>query len=168
MALVPSMEEASLQKLVSTQGWELNDVFETDSSLQLVRGQYTINVHRHSFSKVLQSSDVLLCMAGTATEQAIGLGKPVLQLPGYGPQFTPGFAEAQRRLLGPTIFCADGQVGEEINLKNTGHLLCDLIERSQYDFPLQRDCHQQALRRLGPEGGTRRIAETISKLFVEH
>jgi len=45
-------------------------------------------------------------MAGTAAEQAVGMAKPVLQLPGQGPQFTAGFAEAQRRLLGPTVFCA--------------------------------------------------------------
>lgn len=43
-------------------------------------------------------------MAGTAAEQAVGLAKPVLQLPGQGPQFTASFAEAQRRLLGPQCF----------------------------------------------------------------
>ena len=45
-------------------------------------------------------------MAGTAAEQAIGLGKPVIQIEGKGPQFTKSFAEAQRRLLGKYVFCA--------------------------------------------------------------
>ena len=43
-------------------------------------------------------------MAGTATEQAIGLAKPVIQIEGKGPQFTKSFAEAQRRLLGRYVF----------------------------------------------------------------
>jgi hypothetical protein len=55
-------------------------------------------------------------MAGTAAEQAVGLAKPVLQLPGQGPQFTASFAEAQRRLLGPTVFCAPGDSGSQDNL----------------------------------------------------
>jgi len=43
-------------------------------------------------------------MAGTAAEQAIGLGIPVIQIEGKGPQFTKTFAEAQRRLLGKYVF----------------------------------------------------------------
>lgn len=44
-----------------------------------------------------------LAMAGTATEQLVGLGKPVFAVPGQGPQFNFRFAEAQQRLLGPSV-----------------------------------------------------------------
>ena len=165
MALVPSLEEADLKKLGSLHGWEVRKLLVGDSLTQLVRDHCIINIHRGSFSKVLQSSDLLLCMAGTATEQVVGLGKPVVQLPGYGPQFTADFAEAQRRLLGPTVFCANGKVGEEINLRNTGKLMFDLLKRSHFDVTLKRDCQQEALRRLGPSGGTKRIAEAIAGLL---
>jgi len=134
--------------------------------LLLVHKKSKINIHRNSFVKVLQSSDVFLCMAGTATEQAAGLGKPILQLLGRGPQYTASFAEAQRRLLGPTIFCVDGAVGEEVTLKEAGRLVVDLLERTKGDFLLQRECRQQALKRLGAEGGARRIAQAISKNFL--
>ncbi len=166
IALVPAMEEIALRKLLAPLGWEVCKSISSDSSLKLIRDKCTVNVYRDSFAKVLQSSDVLLSMAGTATEQAVGLGKPVIQLQGYGPQFTDAFAEAQRRLLGPTIFCAAGKVGEENNLKNTGSLIFELLERSQHDLSLQRDCREVALRRLGPAGGARRIATAISKLLV--
>ncbi len=165
MALVPSLDESDLRKLVSLQGWEVSDFLVADLSLQLVRGHYKINVHRDSFSQVLQSSDLLLCMAGTATEQAVGLGKPVVQLPGFGPQFTAAFAEAQRRLLGPTVFCANGKVGEEVNLRNTGKLMLEILQRSQSDSALKIDCNQEALRRLGPSGGAQRMANAISNLL---
>jgi uncharacterized protein (TIGR03492 family) len=46
-------------------------------------------------------------MAGTATEQFVGLGKPAIAIPGNGPQFTPAFAEAQTRLLGPSLILVE-------------------------------------------------------------
>jgi uncharacterized protein (TIGR03492 family) len=51
--------------------------------------------------------DVALAMAGTATEQFVGLGKPALTVPGKGPQFTKLFAERQRDLLGESVILAD-------------------------------------------------------------
>lgn len=165
IALVPALDDESLRNLVDLQVWKLGKSIERVSCLHLIGKKYRVNIHRDSFVKVLQSSDILLSMAGTASEQAVGLGKPVLQLQGHGPQFTASFAEAQRRLLGPTVFCADGSVGEEINLRNTGRLLFDLLFRSKFDLSLQKECRQQALKRLGAEGGTRRIAHAISKLI---
>ena len=166
IALVPALDNAALSDLVALQGWYLIEPLNSYSSCQLVRNHYTVNIHRDSFVKVLQSSDVLLCMAGTATEQAAGLGKPILQLPGYGPQFTAAFAEAQRRLLGPTIFCASGNVGEHTNLSKTASLIFELLERSKYDLDLQDDCHKQALSRLGNKGGASRIAQAISQMML--
>ena len=42
-------------------------------------------------------------MTGTAVEQAVGLGKPIIAVPGNGPAFTYRFAEAQNRLLGDSV-----------------------------------------------------------------
>ena len=55
-------------------------------------------------------------MAGTATEQFVGLGKPAIVLPGQGPQFTPSFAEAQTRLLGISaiLVAAPSQVADMV------------------------------------------------------
>ena len=103
-------------------------------------------------------------MAGTAAEQAVGLAKPVLQLPGHGPQFTEAFAEAQRRLLGPTVFCAEGDAGSSSNLAATADLAIELLDRSRTDPNLQRQCREEAERRLGAAGGGRRMAELISAI----
>lgn len=37
----------------------------------------------------------------------MGLGKPAIAIPGKGPQFTPAFAEAQTRLLGPSLILVE-------------------------------------------------------------
>jgi uncharacterized protein (TIGR03492 family) len=104
-------------------------------------------------------------MAGTAAEQAVGMAKPVLQLPGQGPQFTAGFAEAQRRLLGPTVFCAAAPDEGEQRLKATAKLAVELLERSVNDPDLRRDCREQAMQRLGPQGGGSKMADWISGLL---
>jgi uncharacterized protein (TIGR03492 family) len=60
----------------------------------LRRERYEIHCPRQAFAEILTQCDVAVGMAGTAIEQAVGLGKPVLQIPGEGPQFTYRFAEA--------------------------------------------------------------------------
>ena len=55
------------------------------------------------FADAAHAAQLALAMAGTATEQVVGLGLPVISLPGAGPQFTPAFAEAQTRLLGESV-----------------------------------------------------------------
>ena len=123
-------------------------------------------VHRGAFPSVVQNANLVLAMAGTATEQAVGLAKPVLQMAGAGPQFTASFAEAQRRLLGPTVFCADGDSGEDATVLATVQLALDLLERSVHDQQLQQLCRQQAEERLGRTGGAESMATAITHLLT--
>jgi uncharacterized protein (TIGR03492 family) len=62
-----------------------------------------IHLLSDAFADAAHAADMVFAMAGTATEQVVGLGKPVLTIPGAGPQFTYAFAEAQTRLLGPSV-----------------------------------------------------------------
>ena len=156
LALVPALGDADLMALAEGVGWRLQG-----EALMHASG-LTIQVRRDAFQAVLQQSDLLICMAGTAAEQAVGLAKPVLQLPGHGPQFTAAFAEAQRRLLGPTVFCAGGEAGSSCNLKDSANLAMAVLERSRTDATLQRQCRDEAERRLGCAGGGQRMAELIS------
>jgi uncharacterized protein (TIGR03492 family) len=56
-----------------------------------------------AFADILQQSSLAIGMTGTELEQAVGLGKPVIAVPGNGPAFTYRFAEAQNRLLGDSV-----------------------------------------------------------------
>jgi len=166
LALVPALDDNSLAAVVAQKGWRAQADPNNKGLTMLVLGQRYVTLRRDSFIAVLQSSDLLISMAGTATEQAVGLAKPVLQLPGMGPQFTAKFAEAQRRLLGPTVFCADGEPGKALNLQNTAKLTMELLKRSLEDRELQDQCHKQAEQRLGGAGGGQRLAEAITKLLT--
>ena len=166
MALVRELDDVDLEQLIVREGWDFLTSSKMNKTIvRLVHGPYKINIHRNAFIEVLQSSDVLFCMAGTAAEQAIGLAKPVVQLPGYGPQFTSSFAEAQRRLLGPTIFSAASSIKDEKIFINTASLIVELLNRSKTDQILQQECSEQAYARLGAYGGTQRIVDQITAII---
>ena len=164
LALVGALGDDHLNKLVQSHGWSLV-LGQGSAPARLEKSGRQIQVRRRGFTSVLLSSDLLLCMAGTAAEQAVGMAKPVLQLPGQGPQFTAGFAEAQRRLLGPTVFCAAAPCEGEELLKATAKLAIELLERSVNDPDLRRHCREQAMHRLGPQGGGSKMAGLISGLL---
>ena len=164
LALVGALGDDHLNNIAQSHGWSLV-LGQYSSPARLEKGGRQIQVRRQGFTSVLLGSDLLLCMAGTAAEQAVGMAKPVLQLPGQGPQFTAGFAEAQRRLLGPTVFCAAAPYEGEELLRETAKLAVELLERSVNDPDLRRDCRKQAMQRLGPKGGGSKMAGLISGLL---
>ena len=159
LALVASLGDTELAALAQPLGWSF------DAGRLHRDGAVSIQVHRGVFPAVLQSSDLVIGMAGTAVEQAVGLGRPALQLPGQGPQFTAAFAEAQRRLLGPSVFCAAGEAGSADNLQASAELCLDLLQRCRSDGSLHRRCREEAQRRLGNRGGGSRMASAISELL---
>ena len=158
LALVSSLDDTGLNRCANGVGWQLRDG-------RLERhGCPAVRVRRGAFQAVLQQSDLVISMAGTAAEQAVGLAKPVLQLPGQGPQFTASFAEAQRRLLGPTVFCAPGDSGSQDNLSTSAQMALQLLKRIQQNVDFQKQCHTEAQRRLGSSGGGLRMASAIGGL----
>ena len=159
LALVASLRNEDLAVLAKRAGWALQ------AGVLSREGALAVHVHRGGFQAVLQSSDLVIGMAGTAVEQAVGLCRPALQLPGGGPQFTSAFAEAQRRLLGPTVFCAPGETGSMENLEASAALCLDLLHRSRWDEELKRSCREEAQRRLGHRGGGLRMAKAVSSLL---
>ena len=163
LALIRALSDNELEALVAPHGWRL---LPTNGALVLVKKAHRISVRRGQFASVLQAANVVISMAGTAAEQAVGLAKPVLQLAGAGPQFTSSFAEAQRRLLGPTVFCAEGLPGQPSTLDASARLALELLERSCRDRSLQESCQHQAQHRLGSMGGAERMANAITDLIA--
>ena len=160
-ALVGKLTPQEVAPLASRLGWRLE--LDNPSQCRLVRGPLILQLEWGHFAAVIQQCDLLLSMTGTAAEQCVGLGKPVLQLEGDGPQFTAGFAEAQRRLLGPGVVCADGHgpAGSDAQLTATAVLLEQLLARLQHDQPWLQQLHQLGLERIGSGGGTARMATDI-------
>ena len=106
------------------------------------------------FSDYAHASDLAIAMAGTATEQFIGLGKPAITLPGQGPQFTPTFAEAQTRLLGRSIIC----------LKEMDQLASTLRQLLQ-DYERLTAIAHNGPQRMGKSGAADRIAQKLTQIL---
>lgn len=158
-ALVGKLTPQEVAPLASRLGWKLQ--LEGDERCCLQRGPLLLQLEWGRFAAVVQQCDLLLSMTGTAAEQCVGLGKPVLQLVGDGPQFTENFAEAQRRLLGPGVFCVAAQPGSDAQLDATTALLEQLLELLLQEPRWRSELQQLGRERIGSGGGAVRMAADL-------
>jgi uncharacterized protein (TIGR03492 family) len=151
-AVVEGIEIEPLGSLVRAQGWCLGEGW-----LRSADGGVEVRLMHHAFGSVLGSSDLVVGMAGTAVEQAVGMGLPVVQIVGRGPQFSYAFAESQMRLLGSAVHTVGTVTAGPRELRQAA----DLIMRLLGDPELRSRCAAVGLERVGRPGGSRRIAETV-------
>nr|WP_228007097.1 lipid-A-disaccharide synthase-related protein [Cyanobium sp. LEGE 06143] len=160
--LVKSLDAATVRQRAAAHGWRAR------AHDRLERGGLELKLSWSGAGAALARADLVLAMAGTATEQAVGLGKPVLQLVGQGPQFTEGFAEAQRRLLGAGVHCASGEPGTAMTLEATARLAWALLAELADPATgpeLRSRLARTAQERIGAPGGTERLAAAIMELL---
>lgn len=157
-AIAPNLDLSILAQTIHSQGWQTS----TESPLPLPDANALIfqqkNAYfiltKQAYNECLHWGDLAIAMAGTATEQFIGLGKPAIAIPGEGPQYTPAFAEAQSRLLGLSLILVaePAQVPQEV--------------RSLFTYPDRLHIiTENGKRRMGTPGAARRIAECLVEKF---
>ncbi|QSJ18385.1 hypothetical protein JYQ62_06285 [Nostoc sp. UHCC 0702] len=150
-AIASGLDCNILCQTIQSQGWRLHPespipLGDANALTFKQKNAYLI-LTQQAYNECLHWGDVAIAMAGTATEQFVGLGKPAIAIPGAGPQYNPAFAEAQSRLLGPSLILVQ-QPAEVAN-----------VMRSQ----LQNPDHfhiiaENGARRMGKPGAARRIA----------
>jgi uncharacterized protein (TIGR03492 family) len=114
----------------------------------------TLILTQDDYNLCLLKSDCCIAMAGTATEQFVGLGKPAIAIPGKGPQFTPAFAEAQTRLLGPSLILVE-------HPDKVGSVMQQLLRDPDWLQLIAENGHQ----RMGQPGAAKRIANCLMERF---
>jgi uncharacterized protein (TIGR03492 family) len=149
-ALAGDLEDQELAQL----GWRF---VPTETGGYLEKGSLIVRLVRGLFADALQRADFAIAMAGTATEQCVGKGKPVFSFAGGGPQFTYAFAEAQTRLLGPSVFLCQ-------NSKELKHKLWTTLENPE-KLAIFRD---NGLERMGTAGASQQIAAQVYQLATEN
>ena len=98
-------------------------------------------------------------MTGTAVEQAVGLGKPVIAVPGNGPAFTYRFAEAQNRLLGDSSVQVIGTQPTNSHIIKEAE---EAVDRTLQDNKYLASCIKNGLERMGRSGGSIKIANYVA------
>jgi uncharacterized protein (TIGR03492 family) len=155
LALTPNFivgELSPLQTVVAAEGWECH----TDR-LYYVPLDLSVGFATDAFADILEQSDLVCGMAGTAIEQAVGLGKPIVQLPGAGPQFTYSFAEAQMRLLGDSIETIGTKPADAASIKEAALV----INRTLADPVRLGYCSRHGQERVGGKGAAAKMAAAI-------
>ncbi|BBA78751.1 hypothetical protein RGRSB_0126 [cyanobacterium endosymbiont of Rhopalodia gibberula] len=157
--LVSSFREKDLQTTAKKQGWQ----YKSPGIFSKTKHNKTIVVqcYWNAFADILQHCDLVVGMAGTAVEQAVGLGKPIVQLPGYGPQFTYGFADAQMRLLGISVQTIGKTPNNPTLFTDAAHTIQTILKDSQY---LEK-CLENGRQRVGQKGGSDSLANAIAQLL---
>ena len=135
--LNPPLQEAKFQK-----------------ELTFKRKNAFVILTQHAYNECLHMAEVAIAMAGTATEQFVGLGKPAITFPGKGPQFTYTFAEAQSRHLGASIILVE-------HPQQVADAMQSLLNHPQR----LKLIAENGLRRMGKPGAARRIAECLIEKF---
>ena len=168
-AIAPSLDLTPFIDLLPASQWRPIDGLETASGYCRWRGYAnvasqsnpvsdvapaTLILSQTAFNDGLHQADVAIALAGTATEQFVGLGKPAITIPGTGPQFTPAFAEAQTRLLGPSIIPV--QSPQEV-----GGAIASLLNNPEQ----QERIRQNGQHRMGQPGASERIAACLINQF---
>ncbi len=150
-AIVPQMSGQILQATAVMAGWVYSQQGDCEVITDPCSGAQ-VYCFSDAFADILHRADVVLGMAGTAIEQAVGLGKPVVQLVGKGPQFTYRFAEAQQRLL-----------GQSVQTCTKPAIAVTLIQRVLGDPVYLERCQINGQERVGGAGGAERIAHEIAQ-----
>ncbi|MBD2182174.1 lipid-A-disaccharide synthase-related protein [Aerosakkonema funiforme] len=163
-AIAPTLSLDSLRETLEAQGWSWQSPQQSESHLPIsdptasvfTQRKCTLILTQRAFADCLQQGDFAIAMAGTATEQFVGLGKPAISIPGKGPQFTPAFAEAQTRLLGPSLILVE----QPAEVAKTIQSLLRDPDRLQM-------IAENGLLRMGKPGAAQRIADClIEKLLA--
>lgn len=147
-AIAPALDLSELQPALVQAGWQPT---ASDSVAQFTKGKGHVILTQTGYADCLHLADAAIAMAGTATEQFVGLGKPAFITPGAGPQFNPTFAKLQTRLLGPSVILLDQ--AEDIGAA-MGRVLADSDRLAQI--------RQNGLTRMGKPGAAKAIAQVLS------
>ncbi len=162
-ALINSLKMDKVLKILENRNWDLSRKGCSSKGFHLKYKFICVGFNWNSFEGLLSQSVLVVGMAGTALEQAVGLAKPVVQIEGNGPQFTKSFAEAQRRLLGETVFCSTKHTNKYDQIAETINIFFKVLYLLKLDKHFLLTCERNASKRLGTSDACIRLIEDIIK-----
>lgn len=101
MFLCAVSKNFSINELNLSTDWTISD--HQFGTLATHKKNSTHVLFTYEFLAVINQSDLIIGLAGTANEQACFLNKPVVCFEGFGPQSSLQRFQEQRKLLGPLI-----------------------------------------------------------------
>lgn len=159
-AIASGLDVNVLSQTLQIIGWHKTDKLpmqldDTEALLFKYKNADLI-LSQQSYNDFLYWGDVAIAMAGTATEQFIGLGKPAIAISGQGPQYNAAFAEAQSRLLGLSLILVDQPAK-----------VAPAVQSLFTNPDVLHEIAENGIKRMGYAGAAKRIAECLQARFNE-
>lgn len=156
VAVAPGTQAELLTRPATEQGWEYQSKAEGSGHLGcLTRGECQAHLLQGVLGDLLTRSTLALGQAGTANEQAAGAGVPVVAYDPRGEKGLRWYRKRQKGLLGDAVAVVAEH--EDAVFEELYSLLRDPIERERR-ATIGRE-------RMGPAGGTQRMAEAMLALW---
>jgi uncharacterized protein (TIGR03492 family) len=158
-AIAPSLNLSNFTEILTQKLWQENTVKEINSVNILINHGHEIVftkkktkliLTQNAYAQCLNYCDLSIAMAGTATEQFVGLGKPVIAFPGNGAQYNRKFAQNQSRLLGISL-----------QLVNHPQEVAERLQQLLSQPDLWQSIAINGKKRLGNSGASEKIANFI-------
>ena len=159
-AISPGLNIAPFREYLLVKGWNdesQNSVempIEDSKAVAFTQKNGVLILTQNAYKKCLRIAEVAIAMAGTATEQFVGLGKPAIAIPGSGPQFTYNFAKEQTRLLGCSVILVE-------NPTKVGNVIKSVLSDSQRMKAIALNGKEK----MGTSGAGARIANCVMEKF---
>jgi uncharacterized protein (TIGR03492 family) len=157
-AIAPSLNLSYFTECLYPRQWQentlksLNTLIKDSPIMVFTKKRTKLVLSQNAYDQCLNYCDLSIAMAGTATEQFVGLGKPAIAFPGNGPQYNAKFAKNQTRLLGISL-----------QLVNNPSQVAGKIQDLLSNPDLLHSIAVNGKKRLGETGAAKRIAEFIIK-----
>ena len=158
-ALIPDLME-QLDDIAKSQGWQHQQgvlTYSPPGSSADESPIVEVRCYSNAFSDILCYSTLVIGMAGLAVDLAVAIGKPIIMIPGEGPQFTYQFAEAQTRLVGISGQIIGTKPATPEILKQAARRVVETLQDSDY----LAKCKENGPERFGPPGASERIARFL-------
>ncbi|ACK73184.1 conserved hypothetical protein [Gloeothece citriformis PCC 7424] len=160
-AIAPALSLDPFQDDLMSQNWErlpldaLNYPLNDPHKIAFTYHNTPLILSQNAYIECLKQAQIAIAMAGTATEQFIGLGKPAITIIGQGPQFTETFALAQTRLLGISL-----------TLVEHPQQVPNAIQSLLKDPDRWQLMRENGRTRMGLPGAAKRIAQSVIEQFA--
>ncbi|RIH82797.1 hypothetical protein Mlute_02386 [Meiothermus luteus] len=153
-ALLPELQPlvawaGDFSQVPLAEGWSLH--LMDDQTAVAQRDSQQVWLLRNAFSAILHVGYVAVGTAGTANEQAAGMGLPVVAFPTPGPQYIYPNALRQSRLLGKALRLVEAHPEK----------VAEAVRVFLNDEKARQEAQQEGLERNGPKGALPTIAREI-------
>lgn len=156
MVVADSLDKNQIIHAFEQHKWKISN---PDDEIMIAKhGIFAIYLYPNSyFDRVIASCYTAISLAGTATEQIIGLGKPVIAFKGSGPQSSHKRMIANKALLGDAFIY-------EKNYHNVVPILQNLL----HSPTRQKQLGDLGRERMGQRGATQKVAHSIfTKILLQ-